>query len=369
MSGGQAMTEINETLNVGVIGFGYWGPNQVRNFASLRSRGVVVRAIADLDPVRRIQAVDMFPDVAVVERAETIVDDPEIDAVVIATPAHTHYALGRAALLAGKHILVEKPVTTKLADARRLTALASELGLTLMVGHTYEYAPAVDYLHDLMMSGDIGETLYMRSQRVNLGQHQEHINVLWDLAPHDISIFTYLLGSMPTHVSAIGRAHVTPGIHDIVSLTLEYENNVMANVILSWLDPRKVRDLTIIGTRKMVVYDDTATAEKISIFDKGANGSDQYRSFGEFQVTYRYGDRVSPVIANHEPLREQSEHFISCIRTGKNPRSDGLSAERVVHVLAAAQRSLDGDGVRTALDESGLDEVDGTINHTERNRA
>ena len=364
--GARNVTGDNQTLNIGVLGFGYWGPNQVRNFAALRSRGVEVRAVADLDPVRRIQAADMFPEIATVERAESVIDDPEIDAVVIATPAHTHYQLGQAALLAGKHILVEKPVTTKLADAQRLTSLASELGLTLMVGHTYEYAPAVDYLHDLLNSGDIGDTLYMRSQRVNLGQHQKHINVLWDLAPHDISVFTYLLGAMPTHVSAIGRAHVTPGIPDIVSLTLPDDNTVMANVILSWLDPRKVRDLTIIGTRKMVVYDDTATAEKISIYDKGANGPDQYRSYGEFQVTYRYGDRVSPVIQNHEPLREQSEHFVSCIRNGKTPKSDGASGERVVRVLAAAQRSLDNEGMRTALDEPGLEDVDGTINHADR---
>jgi predicted dehydrogenase len=230
-----------------------------------------------------------------------------------------------------------------------------------MVGHTFEYAPAVGYIHKLIESGAIGETLHIRSQRVNLGQHQTHINVLWDLAPHDISIISFLLGKSPTHVSAIGRSHVNPRINDIVSLTLEYENDLMANVILSWLDPRKSREMTIIGSKKMLVYDDTISTEKIRIFDKGAYGPNEYRSFGEFQVSYRYGDMVSPHLENYEPLREQSDHFVECIRTGKTPRSDGESGARVVRVLSAAQLSLDEGGQRIAVSDRRVELVEGSI--------
>lgn len=355
------MTETSETLRVGVVGFGYWGPNHVRNFAALRSKEVTVVAIADRDPNRRLHAREMFPDVPVVVEADDLVNDVGIDALIIATPAHTHFAIARLALLAGKHILVEKPVTTNLTEAHELVELAADRNLTLMVGHTFEYAPAVNYIHELIESGAIGETLHIRSQRVNLGQYQTHINVLWDLAPHDISILSYLLGKTPTHVSAIGRSHVNPRIEDIVSLTLEYEDNLMANVILSWLDPRKSREMTIIGSKKMLVYDDTATTDKIRIFDKGAYGPDEYRSFGEFQVSYRYGDMISPHLDNYEPLREQSDHFVDCIRYEKTPRSDGESGARVVRVLSAAQLSLDEDGQRIAVSDQRVEHVQGSV--------
>ena len=355
------MTESSETLRVGIVGFGYWGPNHVRNFAALRSKSVVVGAIADSDAGRRLHAREMFPDVPIVDQADDLISDDNIGALVIATPAHTHFTIARRALLAGKHILVEKPVTTNLAEAHELTALAADRNLTLMVGHTFEYAPAVGYIHKLIESGVIGDTLHIRSQRVNLGQYQTHINVLWDLAPHDISIISYLLNESPTHVSAIGRSHVNPRIHDIVSLTLEYEDDLMANIILSWLDPRKSREMTIIGSKKMLVYDDTATTEKIRIFVQGADGPNEYRSFGEFKVSYRSGDMVSPQLDNYEPLREQSDHFVDCIRTGKTPRSDGESGARVVRVLSAAQLSLDEGGQRVAVSDQRVEHVQGFI--------
>jgi predicted dehydrogenase len=209
----------------------------------------------------------------------------------------------------------------------------------------------------------MGEALHIRSERVNLGKHQTRINVVWDLAPHDLSIITYLLGRSPTHVRAIGRCHVNPNIADIASLTLEFEDNLMASIILSWLDPRKSREMTIIGSKKMLVLDDTAATEKIRIYDTGVYGPDEYRSFGEFQVSYRYGDMVSPLLENYEPLRQQSEHFIECIRLGKQPRSDAASGIRVVRSLAAAQLSLDEGGSRVSVDDPRVLDVEGTIDH------
>jgi len=358
------MTELNHnvpTVTVGVIGFGYWGPNHVRNMSALAGEDVIMTTVAEMDPLRRKRAQMMFPSLTVVEDASTLFEDDRIDAVVIATPAHTHETLIRQALNAGKHVLVEKPMTTNVAAALELTERAQERGLTLMVGHTFEYTPAVDYIRSLVDSDGLGRILYIRSQRVNLGQHQSHINVLWDLAPHDVSIIIYLLGALPTHATAQGRAHVDSNIDDIVSLNLEFENNVMANIILSWLDPQKVREMTIIGSDKMLVYDDVDANDKIKIYDKGVEMPPEYRSFGEFQVSYRYGDMVSPRIENFEPLAAQSKHFIECLRQGKRPRSDGESGRRVVQVLAAAQLSLNRGGTRTSISDPEILTVDGNL--------
>ena len=349
------------SLRVGIIGFGYWGPNHVRNFLSLRSRDVEVAGVVDASAERRLKAREMFPDVPDGADASSLIDDPSVDAIVVATPPWTHFELTRQALLAGKHVLVEKPVTTNVPDARALAELADESALTLMVGHTFEYAPAINYMRRLIEEGGIGEPLHIRSSRVNLGKHQTHINVVWDLAPHDISIVRYLMGREPTHVRALGRGHVNPNVEDIACVTLEFEGNLMANVMLSWLDPRKSREMTIIGSKKMLVFDDTAATEKIKIYDKGAYGPDEYRSFGEFQVSYRYGDMVSPLLDNFEPLREQSEHFVDCVRSGKRPRSHGMSGMRVIRTLAAAQLSLEDNGNRVAMDDPRIDGVEGTL--------
>jgi len=364
-----AMNDIENPpiVTVGVAGFGYWGPNHVRNMTSLAGQGVVMKAVVDVDPVRRMRAKTMFPWVTPLEDINELIDDSEIDAVVVATPVHTHYDLVRQALLAGKHVLVEKPMTTNLARARELSDLADELGLTLMVGHTFEYTPAVGYIHDLVERGELGRILYIRSQRVNLGQYQSRINVLWDLAPHDISIILFLLGVMPTHATAQGRAHIHANTEDIVSLNLEFDDNIMANIILSWLDPRKVREMTIIGSEKMLVYDDTENNEKIRIHDKGVDVPSEYRSFGEFQISYRYGDIISPRIENLEPLAVQTSHFIECIRTRKRPRSDGTSGARVVQVLAAAQLSLNRGGIRISIDDPAIDDLDGTLRYDTTN--
>jgi predicted dehydrogenase len=303
----------------------------------------------------------MYPGLDVVDDASVILDDPEIDAVIIATPVATHYPLGKKALLADKHVLIEKPMTSSPAHARELVELAAERDRVLMAGHTFEYTAAVNRIRSLVESGELGDILYIRSVRVNLGLFQKDINVLWDLAPHDISILLYVLNAEPVSVTAIGRANVTPQIEDIVNMTIEFETGVLANLSLSWLDPRKVREMTIIGDRKMLVYDDVSPIEKIRIFDKGVDGPREYDSFGDFQYSYRYGDIVSPLLEDFEPLRAESEHFIECIRSGKEPRSSGRSGLATVRVLAAAHASLLKGGAPVKMSDPAIDEIDGVL--------
>lgn len=338
-----------DTLRVGVVGCGYWGPNHIRNFSSLRALGVEMRVAADRDPKRRTYIAELYPWVRVVSEADEVLDDSEVDAVVIATPVATHYPLARKALQQGKHVLVEKPFVTDPEEADDLVALAKSKGRILMVGHTFEYTAAVNHIREVVRKGEVGDILYVRSLRVNLGLYQKDINVLWDLAPHDVSILLSVLGRMPTHVSATGNAHVTLGVEDVVVLTLEFGPSLMANVIVSWLDPRKVREMTIVGNRKMLVYDDVSANEKIRIYDKGVEGPRHYDSFGDFQYSYRYGDITTPMLREYEPLRAECTHFLESIRSGTPPRSSGEVGARVCRILAAAQTSLREEGRRVPV--------------------
>ena len=338
------------SVRIGVIGCGYWGPNHIRNFSALSEAGAEVVAAADRDGGRRDHIAGLYPAVRVVDEGLRIVEDPAIDAVIVATPVSTHYDLARAALEANKHVLVEKPFVTDTRQAEELIRLSRERERTLMVGHTFEYTAAVNRIREIVGSGEIGDVQYIRSQRVNLGLFQKDINVLWDLAPHDVSILLYALGRTPTHVSAVGSAHVTEGVEDVVVLTLEFGAGLMANVIVSWLDPRKVREMTIVGNRKMLVYDDLSANEKIRIYDKGVEGPRHYDSFGEFQYSYRYGDIVIPMLQEQEPLRVMCRHFLDCIRTGELPRSSGQVGARVTRILSAAQLSLREDSRRVSLE-------------------
>jgi len=351
----------SDQVSVGLIGFGYWGPNLARNLAALRTSGVDLVAIADLDPANAMRAQGLYPMAVVSESADAIILDPTIDAVVIATPTETHYELSRRALEAGKSVLVEKPLGATVEEAETLQSLAEERGLVLMVGHVFEYTEAVRHIKEAVDSGDLGDVLYIRSLRVNLGIYQRTINVLWDLAPHDVSIINYVLGSAPRAVSAVGRSHITSGVPDIVDLNLYYGDNTLATVVVSWLDPRKIREMTVIGSRKMLVYDDVSATEKIRVYDKGVDGPSQYDSFGDFHYSYRYGDIVSPLLDLSEPLRAECEHFIDCVRHRKQPRSGGASGVRVVKSLAAAQVSLDAAGEVVTLDDPRLAEVSATI--------
>jgi len=336
-------------VRVGVVGCGYWGPNHIRVMSGLQGSGVRMALAADRDDARRKHIAGLYPWVRLESEAETVLDSPDVDAVIVATPVHTHYQFARRALEAGKHVLVEKPFVTDVEQAEMLVDLARRNGLVLMAGHTFEYTAAVNKIREMLAEGMLGDVLYVRSERVNLGLFQKDINVLWDLAPHDVSILMYILQRMPTHVSAIGNAHVTEGVEDVVILTMEIGKAVMANVIVSWLDPRKVRQMTVVGNRKMLVYDDLSANEKIRIYDKGVEGPKHYDSFGEFQYSYRYGDIVTPMLKESEPLRVEGEHFIDCIRRGATPRSSGESGLQVTRVLAAAQKSLRNGSARVAV--------------------
>jgi len=334
-------------LRIGAIGCGYWGPNLIRNFVEIP--GAVVVAVSDLqvEPMNRIR--QRFPLIEHATRDYRDLFDLELDAVVIATPPATHHAIARDCLEHGLHVLVEKPITLNSDDAIDLIRVAEANDRVLMVGHTFEYNPAVLKIKDLMDAGEIGQVYYIYSNRVNLGRVQRDVNVLWSIAPHDISILIYLLGALPLQVSARGATYLSEGIEDVVFITLAFPNNVLAHVHASWLDPGKVRRMTVVGSRKMVVYDDVDSEAKIKIYDKGV-----YRKgdpvFGEFQFRLHSGDIFIPKIDMSEPLQVECQHFLDCIRTGQQPRSDGESGRRVVRVLEAAQESLVHGGVPVKME-------------------
>ena len=352
---------VEDRLRIGLIGYGYWGPNLARVLDHLRSDGVDLVAIAERDATQRMRAGEMFPTVDVVTDGTDLIHDEGIDAVVIATPVGSHFDLAATALEAGKHVFVEKPLAATVAEAEDLVSLARRKYRVLMVGHVFEYTEAVSYIKRVIESGELGDILYIRSLRVNLGIYQTDINVLWDLAPHDLSIINYLLGTEPSSVSAVGQAHVTEGVPDIVNLNLSFGEQTLATVVVSWLDPRKIREMTIIGSKKMLVYDDVSSTEKVRVFDKGVDGPGHYESFGDFHYAYRYGDIVSPMLEHREPLGEECRHFIDCIRLRKEPRSGGRSGLRVVRALAAAQASLERHGARITLDDPLTREVSGRV--------
>jgi len=336
-------------VRVGVIGGGYWGPKLARNFAELPETDLV--AVAELDPERRAQLAGRFPSARIVVDDRGLLEQ-DLEAVAIATPPSSHCDLALAALDAGKHVLVEKPIACSVAEADRLIAAADGAGRVLMVGHTFAYHPAVEVLQGLVDAGELGRLYYIDAARLNLGIFQPDINVLWDLAPHDLSILLGLLGQMPESLRAYGRAYVRPGIEDVAWLTLDFPGGVTAHVHVSWLDPCKIRRLTVVGDRKMAVYDDVATLDKIRIFDRGVERPPYTDTYGEFHLSYRYGDVHTPRIDWVEPLRRECAHFASCVRTGATPRSDGHAGRRVVAILEAASRSLALGGACVAVDGS-----------------
>ncbi len=326
-----------EPISTALIGYGYWGPNLARNL--FHNPNARLTAICDIAPARLTDVPRLYPGVQTTTDANAVFDDPDIEAVVISTPVRSHYALARAALEHDKHVLVEKPIALSSRECTDLIRLAEEHGRTLMVGHTFEYNPAVLKMKDLIANDEIGQVCYVYSNRVNLGRVQRDVNVLWSIAPHDVSILLYLLDTMPLEVGAHGATYLSEGIEDVVFVTLVFPNNVLAHVHASWLDPSKIRRMTVVGSRKMIVYDDVDTEAKIKIYDKGV-----YRKgdpiFGEFQFRLHSGDIYIPKIDMSEPLQLECAHFLECIRSGQRPRSDGESGRRVVRVLEAAQESL-----------------------------
>ena len=333
-------------IKVGVAGFGYWGPKLVRNLSEMSAAELTW--VSDLDLARLQKVKSQYPALQTTSSFEEMLRS-DVEAVVVATPIWTHYRLAKAALLAGKHVMVEKPLTDNSAEAEELTDLAERLGLTLMVGHTFVYNGAVRALRDIVQSGEIGEIYYVDAARLNLGLFQTKTNVLWDLAPHDLSILLHVLERDPVAVSARGSSSVTPGIHDVAYLELRFPDNLLAHVHLSWLDPCKVRRVTIVGSKKMVVYNDLHEIEKIRIYDKGVERPYETDRFNDFHLTYRYGGVNVPYIPVEEPLRRQCEHFVDCIRTGARPQSDGRIGTKVVRILEEADKSLQNGGGRAPL--------------------
>ena len=325
-------------MKIAVIGCGYWGPNLVRNF--FQSNRVQELICCDLDQKRVDRMKNLYPSVKVLLDYKELLKMPDLDAVAIATPVKTHHPIAKEFLEQGKHVFIEKPMTHSYDAALELVKLAEEKQKVLMVGHTFEYTAAVSKIREIVENGELGKVLYISCIRVNLGLFQPDINVIWDLAPHDISIVTYILEEPPVSVNSQGKAHFKPGIEDVATTTLNFKNGVIAFIHNSWLDPNKIRRTTIVGSRRMLVYDDIEPQEKIKIFDKGVEIPPYYDTYAEFHFSYRYGDIHSPRIDDYEPLKKECEHFLTCIEKGMCPLSDGYSGLRVVSILEAADKSL-----------------------------
>jgi predicted dehydrogenase len=330
-----------EKIKVGVIGCGYWGPNLIRNFVENPSSEVVI--VADLKKERLSKIKASYPTIIVTNNYKDLFSQ-DLDAVVIATPPPTHYPLAKECLKHRLNVLVEKPITLKSQHAVELIELSKKNGLVLMVGHTFEYNAAVHTLKDLIDSGELGQIYYVDAARLNLGLFSRDLNVLWDLAPHDISILLYILNRIPLSVSAHGMPFVNEGIQDVVYMNLVFPDNILAHIHVSWLDPCKVRRVTVVGSKKMVVYNDVESLEKIRIYDKGVEKPPYTNTFGDFQLSYRYGDVTIPNIRLGEPLQIECQHFLDCIINHSIPTSDGQDGLHVVKIIEAAQRSLRQNG-------------------------
>jgi predicted dehydrogenase len=337
--------EKDKLVGVAVVGCGYWGPNLARSFHELPDARLAV--CCELDWLRLAQIQARYP-TRVTQEYAAVLADPEVDAVVLATPAATHYQLASEALQAGKHVLVEKPLSLCSLEAADLIALARRKECILMVGHVFEYNPAVLKMKELVDAGAIGQIYYLYSNRVNLGRVQSDISALWSIAPHDISIALFLLGEMPSEVSARGAAFLNGRVEDVVFLTMLFPGRVLVHVQASWLDPSKVRRTTVVGSEKMIVYDDVDSEGKIRIYDKGVYRKGDL-TYGEFQYKLHSGDIHIPRIDMSEPLRNECAHFVECVRTGARPHTDGENGLRVVRVLEAAQQSLERGGETVRL--------------------
>jgi predicted dehydrogenase len=333
-------------IKVAVAGVGAWGVNHVRAFA--RTKGAEVVAVCDPSAAARERALALAPRARAEERVEALLEDPAVEAIVLATPAVTHAAMARAALAAGKHVLVEKPLALSTADAETVVAAATAAGRILMVGHLMLYHPAVERLRRMIAAGDLGTLHYLYAQRVNLGRLRHDENALWSLAPHDVSIILGLLGAAPVSVGARGGSYLQRGIEDVVFVTLRFATGLLAAIHLSWLDPRKERRLTLVGSKKMVELDDAHPVEKLRIYDKGYDRPPAFTEYAEY-LSIRNGDIHIPQVSMAEPLELECRHFLDCIERGQPPLTDGASGLEVVRVLEAAQRSLVADGAPVAL--------------------
>lgn len=331
--------------SVAVVGLGYWGPNLVR--VLVERTDVELRWICDTDMSRLERYGRRYPSMRLTQDLDEVLDDPDLDGVLLATPVFTHYDLGRRCLEAGKHTFVEKPLAPSTAQAEELITLAGERDLALMCGHTFLYSPPVRAVRDLIASGDLGKLYFVSASRVNLGLHQRDVSVIWDLGPHDFSILLYWLGHAPDTIRATGRDSIVPGIADVAFVTLEFGSGLIASVELSWLAPSKLRRTVIVGSKRMVVYED-GSAEAIKVYDRGVDYKDP-ETFGEYQLSYRSGDILSPRLSTEEPLALQIADFLQAIRgPGRSELGHGLALD-VVRLAEAAHTSLARRGERVSL--------------------
>jgi len=333
---------MSKQIEVGVVGCGYWGPNLVRNFRSLPD--CRLKSICDVSEDRLRHLKGLYPEVETETNINKLLLDKDLDAIVVATSVKHHYPMAKASLLAGKHTLIEKPLASSVEQCEELVSIAKKQGLVLMVGHTFLYSPAVRKIKEIIDRNDIGDIRYISARRLNLGLFQKDINVAWDLAPHDISIILHIMQESPLSVNCRGGAHITPGIEDVTTMNLHFSNEKSATIQSSWLDPKKVREMTIVGSERMIVYDDVAAQEKIKIYDVRVKRPPHYDSFAEFHYAYHYGDTYSPYIKQDEPLRVECQHFIDCIRNGKTPITSGVKGTEIVRILEASSASIKLDG-------------------------
>lgn len=335
-----------KTVNLGVIGYGYWGPNLVRNFFAANDCNV--KAVADGRPERLAVLAKVFPSVNGVKDADDIINDTEIDAVVIATSVFSHFPLAKKALLSGKHVLIEKPMTASVAEADELIELAAKRGLTLMVDHTFLYTGAVQKMKEIIDSKIIGTPRYFDSSRINLGLFQPDVNVIWDLAPHDLSILTYLVKETPASINATGISHTQNGIENIAYMTVNYDSDFIAHFNVSWTSPVKVRQTLIGGDVKMIVYNDLEPSEKIRVYDTGYNHKTE-EDKTKIMVDYRTGDVYIPKLSTQEALLGVANDFIQCIINRKEPKANGCLGRQVVRILEASQVSIKNKGKEVCI--------------------
>lgn len=337
-------------ISVGVVGAGYWGPNLVRNFWEINDTRVAM--CCDMNPERLKFINKRYPSIKTTTSYDDLMNNPDINAIAVATHAASHYALTRKALEHGKHVFVEKPISMNGNEAKELHRIAEERGLILMVGHILLYSGAVETIKDMINNGELGSLYYLDSVRVNLQPFREDVNVLWDLAPHDISLAMYLIGEDPVSTSVVGQSYVSGDQENIAFGVLRFPNKAISHFHLSWLSPMKMRQTVIVGAKKMIVFDDVDAISKVKIFDKGVDIAPTPSGLTERQLICRKGDVYCPKIDEREPLMKEVFHFVDCIKNKKKPLSDGLNGYKVVKVVEAMQESMHNGGVEVKLDFS-----------------
>jgi len=337
-------------FSAAVIGLGYWGPNVLRNIIDVD----VFRDIYcyDLDNSKLDKNKKRFPSIKPVDSYNDVLSNDDINCVFICTPPATHYKLARDSLLHNKNVFIEKPMTLRVEEAEELIEISNKKSLRLMVGHTFEYSPAVDKIKEIIEKGILGDIYFISMTRINLGIHRKDVSVICDLATHDLSILFKLIEEMPHSLSAVSNSFIKRDLKDVAFINLKYKSGTIVNINVSWLSPKKIRETIIVGSKKMLIYDDTKSDEKIKIFDKGVDLLKDPNSFGEYQLTYRTGDIVSPVLEATEPLRIEISHFIDCVNNSLEPKTNGYCGLKVVRVLEAAEKSSENEGKVIVLDDT-----------------